>query len=155
MQSKVYATMDEAVADIPDGATIMLPGFGGVGQPKNLVAALHRQGAKDLTGISTGAGGAVDADPNAPPDMGTMITERRVRKMICAFTAPTHPSRLSSFSQQFEAGEIEAETVPQGTLAERIRAGARAYPPSTPPPLSAPSWPRTRSTASSTARPMS
>jgi len=130
MQNKVFLTMDEAVADIPDGVTIMIPGFGGVGQPKNLVAALYRQGAKDITGISNGAGGlnVLSAEPDAPPDMGSIIAAKRVRKMICAFTAPTHPSRKTDFDAQYEAGEIEAETVHQGTLAERIRAGGAGIP---------------------------
>ena len=109
MQNKVYLTMDEAVADIPNGVTLMIPGFGGVGQPKNLVAALYRQGAKDLTGISNGAGGlnVLSPDPDAPPDMGTIIAERRVRKMICAFTAPTHPSRKTDFDVLYVVGKCD------------------------------------------------
>ena len=127
MLNKVYDTMDLAVADIPDGASIMFPGFG-PGTARNLIAALYRQGAKDLLGISNGPGGWRAPDGDTAPDLGTIIAERRVRKMICAFTAPTHPSMSSPFSEQYEAGEIEAELTPQGTLAERCRAGGAGIP---------------------------
>ncbi len=116
MKSKIYRTFDEAVADVPDGATIMFPGFG-PGVPRNLTAALHRQGAKNLTGISNGTGGG-----DGTVGVGTLIAAGRMKKMICAFTSPTHPSRISPFVRMYNNGEIEAETVPQGTLAERIRA---------------------------------
>ena len=116
MKNKIYQTFDEAVADIPDGSTIMFPGFGGVGSPQNLIAALHRQGAKQLTGVSNGHGGT-----DGRMDVGTLIEAGQVKKMICAFTAPTHPSRVTPFARMLETGEIEAELVPQGTLAERIR----------------------------------
>jgi len=116
MKNKIYQTFDEAVADIPDGSTIMFPGFGGVGSPQNLIAALHRQGAKQLTGVSNGHGGT-----DGRVDVGTLIEAGQVKKMICAFTAPTHPSRVTPFARLLETGEIEAELVPQGTLAERIR----------------------------------
>lgn len=117
MQNKVYKNFDQAVADIPDGSTIMFPGFGGVGAPQNLMAALHRQGAKNLTGISNGHGGI-----DGRVDVGTLIAAGQMTKMICAFTAPTHPSRVPPFVQLYNDGEIDAELVPQGTLAERIRA---------------------------------
>lgn len=117
MKSKVLQSFDEAVADIPDGSTIMIPGFAGVGVPRNLLAALHRQGAKDLTGICNNHGGY-----DGLIDVGKLIEDGRVRKMVCAFTAAPHPSRALAFEKLHEAGEIEAELVPQGTLAERIRA---------------------------------
>ena len=117
MINKVFSSFDLAVADIPDGSTIMFPGFGGVGSPQNLIAALHRQGAKNLTGISNGHGGI-----DGRVDVGTLIEAGRMSKMICAFTAPTHPSRIPPFVRMYNDGEIEAELVPQGTLAERIRA---------------------------------
>ena len=117
MKNKIYATFDEAVADIPDGSTIMFPGFGGVGIPRNLIDALHRQGAKNLTGISNGHGVLDDL-----VDVGTIVEAGQVSKMICAFTAPTHPSRITPFVQKYNDGEMEAELLPQGTLAERIRA---------------------------------
>ena len=117
MKNKAYETFDDAVADIPDGSTIMFPGFGGVGSPQNLIAALHRQGAKSLTGISNGHGGI-----DGRIDVGTLIEAGQMRKMICAFTAPTHPSRVPPFVQMYNDGDIDAALVPQGTLAERIRA---------------------------------
>ena len=118
MKDKILQSFDEAVADIPDGSTIMFPGFG-VGSPQNLIAALNRQGAKELTGISNGHGGTTGR-----VDVGTLIEAGQVRKMICAFTAPTHPSRITPFVQKYNDGEMEAELLPQGTLAERIRSAA-------------------------------
>ena len=120
MKNKLCPTFDEAVADIPDGATIMFADFGGVGAPQNLIAALHRRGVRNLTGISNGHGGI-----EGRVDVGTLIQAGQMKKMICAFTAPTHPSQMTPFARMYNAGEIEAELVPQGTLAERIRsAGA-------------------------------
>ena len=119
MQQKIYQTFDEAVADIPDGAVFMSPGFGGVGVPRNLLAALLRQGAKNLTGISNNAGTL-----DGKVDIGTLIDAGQVKKMYCAFTAPTHPSRVTPFVRLYNNGEIDAELLPQGTLAERIRAAA-------------------------------
>ena len=119
MKNKIYATFDEAVADIPDGSTIMFPGFGGVGVPRNLIGALHRQGAKNLTGISNGHGILDDQ-----VDVGTLVEAGQVGKMICAFTAATHPSQITPFVRLYNDGEMDGELVPQGTLAERIRAAA-------------------------------
>ena len=119
MQQKIYQTFDEAVADIPDGAVFMSPGFGGVGVPRNLLAALHRQGAKNLTGISNNAGTL-----DGKVDIGTLVDAGQVKNMYCAFTAPTHPSRITPFVRLYNNGEIDAELLPQGTLAERIRAAA-------------------------------
>jgi len=119
MKNKIYRSFDEAVADIPDGAVFMSPGFGGVGLPRNLLAALHRQGAKNLTGISNNAG-TIDAKV----DIGTLIAAGQVKKMYCAFTAPPHPSQVTPFSRLYNDDKIDAELLPQGTLAERIRAAA-------------------------------
>jgi 3-oxoacid CoA-transferase A subunit len=119
MKNKIYQTFDEAVADVPDGSVFMSPGFGGVGLPRNLLAALNRQGATNLTGISNNAG-TVDAKE----DVGTLIAAGQVKKMVCAFTAPTHPSQVTPFVRMYNNGEVGAELVPQGTLAERIRAAA-------------------------------
>ena len=119
MKDKVYATMDEAVAGIPDGSTIMCPGFSGVGVPRNLLAALHRQGARELTCISNNAGTTDEL-----VDVGTLVEAGQVKKMICAFTAPTHPSVISPFVRMYNEGLVDAELVPQGTLAERIRIAA-------------------------------
>ena len=117
MKSKAFGTFAEAVADVPNGATIMFAGFAGPGTPRNLIAALLAQGARGLTGISNGHGGRDDA-----VDVGVLVESGQMKKMVCAFTSPTHPSRTSAFVRLFNSGEIEGETVPQGTLAERIRA---------------------------------
>ena len=117
MKNKIFSNFDEAVADVPDGSTVMFPGFGGVGLPRNLIAALHRQGAKNLTGISNNAGALGDR-----VDVGTLVEAGQMSKMICAFTAATHPSRVTPFVRLYNNDEIDAELVPQGTLAERIRA---------------------------------
>lgn len=119
MKNKVYPDFDAAVADVPDGITLMSPGFGGVGVPRNLLAALHRQGAKNLSCISNNAGTMDDKI-----DVGTLIQAGQVKKMVCAFTAPTHPSQITPFVQMYNNDEIDAELVPQGTLAERMRAAA-------------------------------
>jgi 3-oxoacid CoA-transferase A subunit len=119
MKNKIYQSFDEAVADVPDGAVFMSPGFGGVGIARNLLAALHRQGATSLTGISNN-GGTMDEKV----DVGTLIAAGQVKKMYCAFTAPTHPSQVTPFVRMYNEGKLEAELVPQGTMAERIRAAA-------------------------------
>jgi len=121
VRNKIYSSADEAVADISDGTVIMFGGFG-PGTPRNLIMALLRQGAADLTGISNRAGGGRGVTDSAI-DVGQLIQARRMRKMICTITAAMKSSMVVAFDRQFEAGEIEAELVPQGTLAERIRAG--------------------------------
>src|SRR4030095_8040403 len=102
MKNKIYQTFDEAVADVPDGSVFMSPGFGGVGLPRNLLAALNRQGAKNLTGISNNAG-TVDAKV----DVGTLIAAGQVKKMICAFTAPA--SGIGAFYTPASVGTELAE----------------------------------------------
>ena len=97
----------------------MSPGFGQVGVPRNLLAALNRQGAKQLTAVSNNAGTL-----DEKIDIGTLIEAGQVKKMICAFTAPTHPSQVTPFVRMYNNDEIDAELVPQGTLAERMRAAA-------------------------------
>ncbi|HIN25106.1 MAG TPA: 3-oxoacid CoA-transferase subunit A [Dehalococcoidia bacterium] len=119
MKNKIYETMDAAVADIPDGVTILSPGFSGVGVPRNLLAALNRQGAKNLIGVSNNAG---TVDENV--DIGTLVEAGQMKKMICAFTAATHPSQVTPFTRMYNNDEIDAELVPQGTLAERLRCAA-------------------------------
>ena len=109
--NKVVASADAAVALIPDGATIMMGGFGLCGIPENLIAALHRRGTKQLTVISNNAG--VDDF-----GIGILLRARQVRKMIS-----TYVGENKEFERQFLTGELEVELVPQGTFAERIRAG--------------------------------
>ncbi len=119
MKNKIYASMDDAVADIPDGVTIFSPGFGGVGVPRNLLAALNRQGAKRLTAVSNNAGTVDEL-----VDIGTLVEAGQIKKMICAFTASPHPSMVTPFTRMYNNDEIDAELVPQGTLAERLRIAA-------------------------------
>jgi 3-oxoadipate CoA-transferase alpha subunit len=125
MQDKKLQTFAEAVQDIPDGASIMIGGFG-PGTPHNLIKALFEQGAKDLTLIlnSVGAG---RANPNFVSP-ASLIEARRVKKVMAAFTAATHPSQRAAVEDLQESGEIEAELMPQGTLAERIRCGGVGIP---------------------------
>lgn len=108
----------EAVADIPDGATVMIGGFGGSGAPIELIHALIDQGAKDLTIINNNAG-------NGHVGLAALIEQERVRKMICSFPRSADPR---AFTERYLAGSIELELVPQGTLAERIRAGGAGIP---------------------------
>jgi len=109
--NKVVASADEAVAQIADGATIMMGGFGLCGIPENLITALRRRGTRDLTVISNNAG--VDEF-----GIGVLLRSRQVRKMIA-----TYVGENKEFERQFLTGELEVELVPQGTFAERIRAG--------------------------------
>ncbi len=127
MKSKVLASFQAAVADIPDGASIMLAGFG-PGTPHNLVKALHAQGATDLHFIANAAGTGSTAARTDLITAGDLIAQKRVRKVTLAFTASTHPSQRSAIEMLEESGEIKAELVPQGTLAERIRAGGAGIP---------------------------
>ncbi len=122
--NKVVASLDAAVADIPDGASIMLGGFG-PGTPYNLIAALYRKGTKDLTLIANGT--AVPRRGNIVTS-GALVAEGRVKKVVMAFTGAPHPSQPSVLEEFQQAGKLEAELVPQGTLAERIRAGGAGIP---------------------------
>lgn len=121
---QVFTTVDEAVTDIPDGASLMLPGFG-PGSPVNLTSALHRQGATALTIIANGAG---VRSTGRFKTHGDLILDGRVRKLVASFTASPHPSRPGVAEGLVQAGELEVELVPQGTLAERIRAGGAGIP---------------------------
>jgi 3-oxoacid CoA-transferase A subunit len=124
---KVYQTFEEVVRDIPDGASILIPGFG-PGVPLNLLRALYHQGAKNLTLIANGAGGPATPGRENTITSGTLVEAGRVRKVILAFTGATHPSRPSVLEELQETGRIEAELTPQGSLAERIRAGGAGIP---------------------------
>ncbi|MCB9897622.1 MAG: CoA transferase subunit A [Planctomycetes bacterium] len=110
------ASADAAVADIPDGAVILAGGFGLCGIPETLIAALVRRGTKDLTFVSNNAG--VDDF-----GLGLLLQTRQVRKMIS-----TYVGENETFERQFLTGELEVELVPQGTFAERIRAGGAGIP---------------------------
>ncbi|WP_194924530.1 3-oxoacid CoA-transferase subunit A [Catenulispora pinisilvae] len=112
MTARLCADAEEAVAGIQDGATVLVGGFGMAGMPVTLIDALIRQGAADLTIVSNNAG-------NGDTGLAALLAERRVRKMVCSF-----PRQSDSyvFDALYRAGEIELELVPQGTLAERMRA---------------------------------
>jgi 3-oxoacid CoA-transferase A subunit len=125
MRSKEYSTFRDAVADIPDGATIAFGGFAMPGTPFNLIKALAEHGAKRLTCIANTTGGA--QQPRMP-DIGLLVEQGQVRKVICAFTAATRASDVLPFTRYYESGEVEAELVPQGTLAERLRAAGAGIP---------------------------
>ena len=126
---KVVPSFDEAVADIPDGATLMIDGFAGPGgTPQNLIRALRDHGAKDLTIVSNTAGlasvigfGAIPGD--RPIDIGVLVDNEQVKKVIASFPVSPSPSRPISFERAYREGKVDLEVVPQGTLAERIRAG--------------------------------
>jgi 3-oxoacid CoA-transferase subunit A len=113
---KVVANADEAVKDIPDNAVLMLGGFGLCGIPENCIAALIRRGVKGLTCISNNAG--VDDF-----GIGLMLKTRQVKKMISSYVGEN-----AEFERQLLSGELEVELIPQGTLAERIRAGGAGIP---------------------------
>jgi 3-oxoacid CoA-transferase subunit A len=108
--NKVLASAEAAVAQIPDGATIMMGGFGLCGIPENLIRALHARGTRQLTVISNNAG--VDDF-----GIGILLRARQIAKMIA-----TYVGENKEFERQFLGGELEVELVPQGTFAERIRA---------------------------------
>lgn len=116
MINKVVADADEAVRDIPDQAVLMLGGFGLCGIPENAIAALLRKGVKGLTCISNNAG--VDDF-----GIGLMLKTRQVKKMISSYVGEN-----AEFERQLLSGELEVELIPQGTLAERVRAGGAGIP---------------------------
>ena len=112
MINKQVASVADAVADTPDGATVMIGGFGGAGQPNELIDALIAQGAKDLVIVNNNAG-------NGEAGLAALLKAGRVRKIICSF-----PRQADSqvFDGLYRSGKLELELVPQGNLAERIRA---------------------------------
>lgn len=112
MIDKIFASAEAAVADIKDGSTVLIGGFGGAGMPLVLIDALIAQGARDLVIVSNNAG-------NGETGLAALMKARRVRKILCSF-----PRQADShvFDGLYRAGEIELEVVPQGNLAERIRA---------------------------------
>src|SRR5690348_5400034 len=112
MIDKFFESPESALADIPDGATVMIGGFGNAGMPAALIDALIARGARGLTIVNNNAG-------NGDTGLAALLKAKRVRKILCSF-----PRQVDSwhFDALFKAGEIELELVPQGTLAERIRA---------------------------------
>jgi 3-oxoacid CoA-transferase A subunit len=124
-RSKVFASFAEAVADIADGSTIAFGGFSYPGIPFNLIRALLAQGAKGLTLITNGTGGA---GPDRMPDIGMLVENGQAAKVIAAFTAPTRASDRIPLTKYVDEGTVVAELVPQGTLAERLRAAGAGIP---------------------------
>ena len=122
----IYPSLREAIADFPDGASLMIPGFGPAGNPWNLLEALYEQGATGLTAIMNSANQR-SADP-ALKSFTDLVAAGRVRKVVASFTASTHPSRPNVVEALARKGRIAVELTPQGTLAERIRAGGAGIP---------------------------
>ena len=122
MIRKQVASAQEAVNDIFDGATVMVGGFGGSGLPEALIRALRDHGAKNLTIVANNVGGVEYG-------VGFLIANRQVRKVICSFPIGRRQAKLQdTFWDQYHGGALEVELVPQGTLAERIRAGGAGIP---------------------------
>ena len=132
--NKVIESFDEAVADVHDGATLMIDGFAGPGgTPQNLIRALRDHGAKELTIISNTAGlasviGFGTIPGSRPIDVGILIDNEQVKRVIASYPVSPSPSRPTSFERAYREGKVELEVVPQGTLAERIRAGGAGIP---------------------------
>ncbi len=132
--SKVVSSFAEAVSDIPDGTVLMIDGFAGPGgTPQNLIRALQEHGARELTIISNTAGlasvigfGTIPGD--RPTDIGVLVENEQVKKVIASFPVSPSPSRPTAFERSYHEGNIDLEVVPQGTLAERIRAGGAGIP---------------------------
>ena len=116
--NKVKEKMTDLLSDVFDGATIMVGGFGEAGSPIELLHGLIDHGAKNLTIIANNAG-------NGNVGLGALIGQKQVKKVICSF--PRSPKGIT-FAEQYNKGEIELEVVPQGTLAERIRAAGAGIP---------------------------
>ncbi|MCH8180022.1 3-oxoadipate CoA-transferase alpha subunit [Aquabacterium commune] len=112
MIQKIVKTPADALADVRDGATVMIGGFGTAGQPNELIDALIETGAKDLVIVNNNAG-------NGDTGLAALLAKKRVRKIICSFP---RQSDSHHFDALYRAGELELELVPQGNLAERIRA---------------------------------
>jgi len=108
---KLVESADAAVADVRDGATVLVGGFGLCGNPENLIAALHRKGVKGLTVVSNNCG-------TTDLGLGPLLQARQIRRIVASYVGEN-----KEFERQYLARELEVELVPQGTLAERLRAG--------------------------------
>ena len=115
MVATVYTTPDEALFDLDDGASVMVGGFVSGGSPSNLILALQRRGARELTAIANNIGLGDKLD--------VLAESRQLAKVIATFAIRASGARQSHFERQYHRGEVELELVPQGTLAERIRSG--------------------------------
>ncbi len=115
MTATFYDTPDEALEGVEDGARLMVGGFVSASSPTNLIFALKRRGTRDLTAIATNIGFGDRLDE--------LCEDGQIAKAIASFAVRASAARASRFEEQYRAGEVELELVPQGTLAERIRAG--------------------------------
>lgn len=113
MKNKIFPSLDAAVADIPDGATIMFGGFGGAGFPNNLIQALARKGTRNITAISNNCG-------TNEGELAVLFKNRQIRHVVASFPGP----KSAYFQERLAAGEVTCELVPQGILCERMRAAA-------------------------------
>ncbi|MHB0868921.1 MAG: CoA transferase subunit A [Chloroflexota bacterium] len=113
MIDKVVASVDEALADVPHGATLLVAGWGGVGIPMRLIAGVLKRGVRDLVLVTNNCGMGMEGD------VGVLFRHGMVRKACCSF--PTHPG-AQDFRDAYSRGEVTVELIPQGTLTERIRA---------------------------------
>jgi 3-oxoacid CoA-transferase subunit A len=110
--NKLVESADAAIADLQDGMTVMVGGFGLSGNPENLIAAVHRKGVRDLTVISNNCG-------TTDEGLGILLKAKQIRKMVSSYVGEN-----KEFERQYLSGELQVELIPQGTLAERCRAGA-------------------------------
>lgn len=117
MLDKTVPTLAEAVRDVRDGSTLLVGGFGVSGVPQELLCALFEQGARELTIVNNNGG-------NGPEGLSQLIAAGRVRKVITSYARSANPARPSAaaLAEAFRAGTVELECVPQGTIAERLRA---------------------------------
>ena len=113
---KTQASAEAAIQDIPDGATLLVGGFGLSGNPENLITALHQRGTKDITLVSNNAG-------TDHCGLGVLLQARQVKTMVGSYVGEN-----KEFERQYLSGELEVELVPQGTLAEKCRAGGAGIP---------------------------
>jgi len=120
VSDKVFATPADAVADVFDGATIMFGGFASAGSPTNLILALYDKGTSDITAIANNIGLGDKLD--------LLCEKPQFKKLIASFAIRASAKRKSLFEALYTAGRVELEVVPQGTLAERIRAGGAGIP---------------------------
>lgn len=114
MINKIVDSLEQALAGVFDGATVLIGGFGGAGHPTDLIHALIDQGARELTIVNNNAG-------NHETGLAALLKAGRVRKVICSYPRAAHGH---VFAELYAAGKIELECVPQGTIAERLHAGA-------------------------------
>ena len=118
---KVLASPEEAVADIQDGSTIMFGGFGVAGIPFTLIKALYERGVKGITAITNSPGGRLEDF-----DLSVLFKKRQISKVVASY--PVYAGKVNAFEELYQKGGVELEVVPQGTFAERIRAGGAGIP---------------------------